>query len=128
MPIEGEADLVEARRAGRELAEAAGITGAGVALVATAITEVATNILRYAERGALELRVVHREGRCGLEVTARDQGPGIDDLERALEDGFSTGQGLGLGLPGARRLMDEFDIQSGPLGTVVTMTKWARGA
>ena len=79
----------------------------------------------YAPRGEVVLRLTREEGREGIVVTARDEGPGIEDTALALQDHFSTGQGSGLGLPGARRLMDEFELESGPSGTTVTMRKWA---
>jgi serine/threonine-protein kinase RsbT len=94
-------------------------------LIATAISEVARNMLVYAQRGEVVLRIVVKDRRRGLMVTARDRGPGIVDIERAMQDGFSTSGSLGLGLPGARRLMDEFDIVSAPgRGTIITMIKW----
>ena len=126
--IRAEPDIVEARQRGREMAAASGVDGVDLTLVATAISEITRNILKYADRGEVELRRVTREGRTGLMVIARDEGPGIDDVQRALEDGYSTGDGLGLGLPGSRRLMDEFEIHSvlGE-GTTITMIKWARG-
>ena len=105
-------------------------------IIATAISEVARNIVKFARRGEVVLEVVHEGGRDGVRVVARDAGPGIPDVARALEDGYSTYQGLGLGLPGCRRLMDDFTVDSKlGEGTTVTMTKWnwrtpgtARGA
>jgi len=127
VPIEGDADIVTARRKGRELAEQAGFTGRDLVLIATAISEITRNIITYAGHGEMTLTVVTGEGRRGITVVARDQGPGIDNVERAMRDGFSTGKSLGLGLPGARRLMDDFDIVSVVgKGTTVTMTKWLR--
>jgi rsbT antagonist protein RsbS len=96
--------------------------------VATAldlVSEVARNILEYAKRGEVVVSVVQRGDRRGLEVLARDRGPGIADVSRAMQDGFSTSRGLGLGLPGSRRLMDDFELESKVgLGTTVTMRKW----
>jgi serine/threonine-protein kinase RsbT len=118
-------DIVKARQAGRELAASAGCASTDQTMVATAISEIARNLLTHAGGGDLEMRLVDRRGRTTLEIVARDDGPGIADLERALEDGFTTGDGLGLGLPGARRLMDEFTVESEVgRGTVVTMHKW----
>ena len=126
-PILRDADIVVARQRGRELAMSAGITGSDLTLLATAISEVARNILVYAGRGEILLCLEERAGRRGLRVTARDEGPGIHDLELAMRDGYSTARSLGLGLPGARRLMDEFEIVSAPgQGTKVSMLKWAR--
>ena len=96
-------------------------------LIATAISEVARNIVTYAGSGEIVLRIVQRGPRRGLLVIARDQGPGIADIARAMEDGYSTSRSLGLGLPGSRRLMDEFELASElGKGTEVTMTKWER--
>ena len=123
--IERDVDIVTARQLGRELATMAGFTGSDLTLIATAISEVARNIVVYAERGEIRLQLAQRDGRRWIEVVAADQGPGIPDIERAMQDGFSTGRSLGLGLPGARRLMDEFEIVSEPgKGTMVTMRKW----
>ena len=118
-------DIVAARQAGHELARDLGFSLTDVTMIATAISEVARNITSYAGRGAVRVTVAEREGRKALVVRAEDEGPGIVDIERALEDGYSTGRGLGLGLPGARRLMDRLVIESKPgQGTVVEMWKW----
>lgn len=118
-------DIVAARRAGHELALDLGFSLTDVTMVATAISEVARNITSYAGRGTLHLWVADRDGRKALVVRAEDDGPGIADVERALEDGYSTGRGLGLGLPGARRLMDRLVIDSTlGHGTVIEMWKW----
>ena len=125
VPVRGEADIVDARQCGREMAEEVGINGADVTLITTAISEVARNIIAYAKQGEIELEVVTGERGTGLRVVARDEGPGIDDIDSALTDGFTTSEGLGLGLPGARRLMDEFELDSElGEGTTVTMIKW----
>jgi serine/threonine-protein kinase RsbT len=126
--IARDADIVAARLAGRELATEAGFKGSDLTLIATAISEVARNIVVYAGDGEISLAVLQNEHRKGRSVVARDQGPGIPDIERAMQDGFSTGNSLGLGLPGARRLMDEFEIESHVgQGTTITMRKWTRG-
>lgn len=118
-------DIVAARRAGHELALDLGFSLTDVTMVATAISEVARNITSYAGRGTVHLWVADRDGRKALVVRAEDDGPGIADIERALEDGYSTGRGLGLGLPGARRLMDRLVIDSTlGHGTVIEMWKW----
>ena len=118
-------DIVTARQAGRALADDLGFSLTDVTMIATAISEVARNITAYAGQGEIRLLVEERGGRKALVVQAADQGPGIDDVARALEDGYSTGAGLGVGLPGARRLMDQLEIQSRPgHGTLVVMWKW----
>jgi serine/threonine-protein kinase RsbT len=95
--------------------------------IATAISEVARNIVIYSGTGEIALRIVEQGQRRGLALVARDRGPGIADIERAMQDGYSTSRGLGLGLPGSKRLMDEFAVSSEVgKGTVVTMTKWER--
>ncbi len=127
VPIDREADIVTARQTGRELAIRAGFTGSDLTVIATAISEIVRNMVVYAGRGEITVEIVERNGRRGLAVVARDDGPGIADIGLALQDGFSTGKSLGLGLPGAKRLMDEFNIASElGKGTVVTMTKWVR--
>jgi serine/threonine-protein kinase RsbT len=123
--IASDDDVVAARQAGRRLAESLGLGMTDLTLVATAISEVARNITAYAGSGEILVRPIELDGAHGIEVVARDDGPGIADVDRALQDGFTTGGGLGLGLPGARRLMDDFEIVSQPgVGTTVTMTKW----
>ena len=118
-------DIVTARQAGRELATKLEFSLTDVTMITTAISEVARNITSYAGSGAIRVAVAERDGRTALVVRAEDEGPGIVDIERALEDGYSTGRGLGLGLPGARRLMDRLVIESTPgQGTVVEMWKW----
>lgn len=125
--VDRDADVVTARQKGRELAALAGISGSDLTVVATAISEIARNIVVYAKRGEIVLRIAENGHRRGVIVIASDQGPGIADIAMAMRDGFSTGKSLGLGLPGARRLMDEFEIVSEPgQGVTVTMTKWAR--
>jgi serine/threonine-protein kinase RsbT len=127
VPIAGEADIVTARQKGRELAAAGGFSRTEQTLIATAISEVARNIVAYARHGEIILSSVEQPGRRGVVVVARDDGPGIPDLDLALRDGYSTGNSLGMGLPGARRLMDEFDLSSTVgSGTTVTMRKWTR--
>jgi serine/threonine-protein kinase RsbT len=124
--VAADTDIVEARQMGRDLAAQLGFSLTDLTMIATAISEVARNITTYAGRGEVTLRLIRQAERRGLVVIARDDGPGIADIDRALLDGFSTGRGMGLGLPGARRLMDEFEIDSSPgRGTTVTMRKWA---
>lgn len=127
IPIASESDIVRARLKGRELSAEMGFGTTDRTLIATAISEVARNIVRYAEHGEILLSSVDSAGRRGILVVARDHGPGIPDPELALRDGYSTGNSLGLGLPGARRLMDELELVSAPsTGTTVTMKKWLR--
>ena len=118
-------DIVIARQAGHELARQLGFSLTDVTMIATAISEIARNITSYAGKGEVRVGVQYRDGRRALVVRAEDDGPGIRDVERALDDGYSTGSGLGLGLPGARRLMDRLVVESTPgAGTVVEMWKW----
>ena len=126
--IESDSDVVTARQRARELAAELELTSTDQTLLATAISEVARNITTYATRGEVVLSIVRDNGgRAGIQVVARDDGPGIDDVELALQDGYTSGGGLGLGLPGARRLVDEFEIESAPSeGTTVTLVKWSR--
>ncbi|MGV0835976.1 ATP-binding protein [Mycolicibacterium thermoresistibile] len=118
-------DILAARHAGQQRARELGFSLSDVTMITTAIAEVARNITSYAGQGTIRIGVDDREGRKALVVYAEDRGPGIRDVERALEDGYSTGRGLGLGLPGVRRLMDRLVVNSGPdRGTVVEMWKW----
>src|SRR3954449_1934228 len=118
-------DIVAARQAGHQLARQLGFSLTDVTMIATAISEIARNITSYAGRGEVRVGVQYRDGRQALVVRAEDDGPGIADIERALEDGYSTGRGLGLGLPGVRRVMDRLVVESSPgKGTVVEMWKW----
>jgi serine/threonine-protein kinase RsbT len=127
VPIDHDVDIVAARRRARELATEIGFSGSALTIIATAISEVARNIVVYANRGEIVLTAVQRGNRRGVLVVARDEGPGIPDIPRAMQDGFSTGKSLGLGLPGAKRLMDEFEISSEVgKGTTITMRKWTR--
>lgn len=125
VPIRSDADIVLARQEGRRIAEAAGITGSNLTLIATAISELARNIFEYAGTGEIVVNVIERKLRRGVLVCARDQGPGIPDIELALRGGWSSSGSLGMGLSGARRLMDEFEIESVVgKGTTVKAIKW----
>jgi serine/threonine-protein kinase RsbT len=127
IPIKADVDVVTARQRARVLVSGLRFSTSELTLIATAISEVARNIVTYAGRGEIVLRIVQRGPRRGLLVIARDQGPGIADIARAMEDGYSTSRSLGLGLPGSKRLMDEFELASElGKGTEVTMTKWER--
>jgi serine/threonine-protein kinase RsbT len=127
VPIASDADVMRARQKGRELASMLGFSGSDLTLMATAISEVARNIVQYASEGEIEFRRMERAGKRGLVIIARDRGPGIPDIALAMQDGYSTSRGMGLGLPGSKRLMDDFDISSEiGKGTTVTMIKWER--
>jgi serine/threonine-protein kinase RsbT len=127
--IESDNDVVTARQRARQMAARVELTSMDQTLLATAISEVARNITTYAVRGEVLLSIVRDAGppvREGIRVVARDKGPGIADLELAMQDGYTSGGGLGLGLPGARRLVDEFDLTSTAAGTTVILRKWGR--
>jgi serine/threonine-protein kinase RsbT len=127
VPIRSDVDVVNARQEARNLSSGLRFSGSDLTLIATAISEVARNIVAYAGGGEIVLRITQRGERRALMVIATDRGPGIPDIERAMQDGFSTSGGLGLGLPGSKRLMDEFNLVSEVgKGTEVTMTKWER--
>jgi serine/threonine-protein kinase RsbT len=120
-------DIVTARQKGREMAQTLGFEGAEVTLIAAAISEVARNVVDHAKGGEVALTPVLQGSRHGIQIIARDHGPGIADIEQAMQYGYSTRKGLGVGLPGAKWLMDDFDIQSQVgNGTTVTMRKWLR--
>ena len=111
----------------RQMAAELGFGTTDQALIATAVSELARNIIRYAGAGKVRLEKVSSGRRVGITVTASDHGPGIADLDQAMKDGFSSSGGLGLGLPGTRRLMDEFRVETGHEGTRVTTTKYRAG-
>jgi serine/threonine-protein kinase RsbT len=125
MEVSSDADIVPARARGRALADEVGFSRTDGTLLATAISEIARNIVVHAGRGEIELAPAYEADRRGVVVVARDEGPGIRDVDAALQDGFGTKGGLGLGLPGVRRIMDEFVIETAPnRGTTVTMQMW----
>jgi serine/threonine-protein kinase RsbT len=128
IPIESDADVVTARQRARQMAGDLELTSTDQTLLATAISEVARNITTYATRGEVHLSIVRDDdGREGIQVVASDKGPGIENLDLALQDGYTSGGGLGLGLPGARRLVDDFSIETAlGQGTKVTLVMWAR--
>ncbi len=124
--IREESDVVMARNGARELAQQVNFSVGRAGALATAVSEVARNIVVHARSGEILLALLDERGRRGVLVVARDGHPGIPDVHRAMQDGYSTGRGLGLGLPSAKRLMDEFTLESAPgEGTTVTMKKWA---
>ena len=123
--IQSSADIVTARQEGRSMASTLGFTNTTLTIIATAISEVARNIVEYAKEGEISIAPVGNGIVRGLQIVARDQGPGIVDLDTAMRDGFSPSKSLGMGLPGAKRLMDQFEISSAiGEGTTITMTKW----
>ena len=125
VPVRSDADIVTARQRGRDLAQQLGFTGSDLTVIATAISELGRNILTYAGNGEIILRPAHAGSKHGIVVVARDEGPGIPDIALAMQDAYSTSNSLGLGLPGTRRLMDEFAIDSVVgRGTTVTVKKW----
>jgi serine/threonine-protein kinase RsbT len=139
VPIAGEADIVAARQRARDVARALGFGMVDQSRIATAVSELSRNVVRYATggRGEVVIRVLPAEaggpggpggaGRAGVEVVVRDAGPGIPDVEQAMRAGFTSGNGMGMGLPGTRRLMDEMTVESGAgRGTTVTVRKWRR--
>jgi serine/threonine-protein kinase RsbT len=125
VPIKSERDIVVARQKGRALATKIGFSISDATLIATAISELARNIVSYAGEGMIAMNAIYNSKREGLLIVASDEGPGIADIPGAMRDGFSTSGSLGIGLPGVRRLMDEFELASQPgAGTIVTVTKW----
>jgi serine/threonine-protein kinase RsbT len=123
--INSDQDIVLARQEGRAMAAELGFSSGDATLIATAISELARNIVTYARKGEIVLKGIHGSTWVGMLVVASDNGPGIPDITQALRDGFSTSGSLGLGLPGVRRLMDEFEIVSQPgRGTTVRAKKW----
>ena len=127
IPINSDVDVVAARQKGRELAVELGFVSTDSTLLATAISELARNIIRYAKHGEILIASVQSGERVAITVVARDKGPGIANISLAMQDGFSTSGGLGLGLPGVKRLMDEFHLVSDANnGTTVTIKKWKR--
>jgi len=125
IPIASDLDIIRARQTGRTEASKLGFSSTDLTLIATAISELARNIVMYAKEGEMIVRLVRASERQGIVVIARDKGPGIPDVRQTLQDGYSTSRSLGLGLPGVRRLMDEFEIESQVgQGTIVTVKKW----
>ena len=125
--IRSDGDIVSARQQGRALAAAIGFSATDATLIATAISELARNIVMYARQGEVMVRSVEIAHRKGIVMIARDSGPGIRSIEDVLRDGYSTSGGLGLGLPGVKRLMDEFAIESElGQGTKVTVKMWLK--
>ena len=123
--INSDGDIVIARQKGRVMASELGFSSGDATLIATSISELARNIVSYARKGEIKLKEIQNSNKIGILVVASDDGPGIVDIRQALRDGYSTSGSLGLGLPGVRRLMDEFSITSQPgRGTIVAVKKW----
>jgi serine/threonine-protein kinase RsbT len=127
IPLYDQSDKERVILSARHMAAAAGFDEVNQVLIATAASELATNIVNYAKKGDLTLRIIQCDKGLGIEIIARDEGPGIMDIEKAMQDNFSTTKGsLGVGLPSVKRIMDEFTIESQPgRGTVVSARKWS---
>lgn len=126
--IFNEHDIVAARQKGRTLAKELGFSVVDQCRIATSISELARNIYLYAGEGTISIRPIINTQKKGLEIIAKDDGPGIPDTKLALLDGYTTSKGLGMGLPGTQRLMDEFDLNSNPNeGTTISIKKWLSG-
>lgn len=123
--IRSDLDIVIARTLARDTAKALGFGAIDQARIATAVSELARNIFLYAGTGNITVREIERQGRKGIEILCEDHGPGIPDIDLVMQDGYSTSRGMGMGLPGARRLMDEFEIHSKEgIGTTIVCRKW----
>jgi len=123
--IVSEADIIRARLKAKVIAESIGFNYMDQARIATAVSELARNAFQYAGRGKIIIKSTTNQARKGIEIVAEDHGPGIENLELALKGGHSTSTGLGMGLSGSKRLMDEFEIQTNiGKGTVITIRKW----
>ena len=123
--IRSDLDIVIARTLARDTAKNMGFGAIDQARIATAVSELARNIFLYAGSGTVTVREIERTGRKGIEIICEDQGPGIANIDTVMQDGYSTSRGMGMGLPGARRLMDEFDIRSQEgVGTTIICRKW----
>lgn len=126
--IESPADVVAARQQARALATQAGFSICDSTIITTAISEMTRNILEYASHGEVIISLLKNGTKCGVKIVASDHGPGIANIAQVMQDGYSSGQGMGIGLPGTKRLMDEFEIRSKiGNGTTVTMKKWRNG-
>ena len=125
LELRSAADVVQARHVARRWAVEYGFTLVEQTKIVTAVSELARNTVEYGKGGTMTMEVLAQGGRTGLRITFEDRGPGIPDIERAMQDGYTSGGGLGLGLGGAKRLMSEFDIRSAPgQGTTIAVTRW----
>lgn len=128
MQIVREQDVVPFRNRVRELATKIGMSLVNQTKLITAASELVRNMLKYGNGGKIILEIISKSGQSGVRLTFVDEGPGIENIPQAMQDGFSTGKSLGLGLPGAKRLVNEFDIKSVVgTGTTVTVTHWKNG-
>jgi serine/threonine-protein kinase RsbT len=122
--LDSDKDLVTIREFGRKLASELGFDGKDQTLIATALSEISRNVIEYAGSGEVLIEPGNSVETC-IRITVSDNGPGIEDIDKALQEGYSTGQGLGVGLPGAKRIMDEFEIKTNrEHGTTIKMCKW----
>ncbi|MBI3110050.1 MAG: anti-sigma regulatory factor [Ignavibacteriales bacterium] len=127
VPIHSDIDIVHARQKGREFAARIGFSSGELTLIATAISELARNIVEYAQHGEMIFQAIHLAGQEGICITAKDEGPGILDVGQALQDGYSSRRSYGLGLPGTKRIVDEFEIASEVgTGTTIVVRKWKK--
>ncbi len=125
LSVKDDADIVKVRQTGREMARALGFGVVDQTRIATALSELSRNVMLYAGGGEVTLRRVESGRRRGIEIVCEDHGPGIDRIDLVMQEGFTTGRGLGLGLPGAKRLMDDFEVRSEKgQGTRVVTRKW----
>jgi serine/threonine-protein kinase RsbT len=123
--IRSDLDIVIARTMARDIAKSLGFGAIDQARIATAVSELARNIFLYAGTGNVTVREIEKNNRKGIEIVCEDQGPGIANIDLVMQDGYSTSRGMGMGLPGAKRLMDEFTIRSQEnVGTTITCRKW----
>ena len=124
--INNEIDIVSARKKAREAVEELGFSVTNTTRVVTAVSELARNIFRFAGKGEVLVKIIERDARQGIEIVCHDDGPGIADIDQAMQEGYTSGGGLGMGLPGSKRLMDEMEVESSPnQGTTITIRKWA---
>lgn len=123
--IKADFDIVKVREYARDVADEIGFSTNERTLIATAVSEICRNIIEYAQDGKVYIEPILKNPKKGITITVEDQGPGIEDIDKAMQDGYSTGRGMGVGLPGTKRIMDEFDIQSEiNRGTRIVMSKW----
>ena len=127
VPIVHETDVTRALLEARMFAKGMAFSEVETQMLATAVSELARNIIKYADRGEIIIDQIEKGYRVGIEIIARDKGPGIADIEQAVSDNYSSSGTLGLGLPGVKRMMDEFELQSTEgQGTTVLIRKWRR--